>query len=81
MSAPTRARPEAGSTIELTRDEREMLNCLLTVGIQYPEMFGGESAELRKYFKRTFTRIQEKLPLRPLPNQRSGQPATTPARQ
>jgi hypothetical protein len=41
-----------------------MLNCLLTAGIQYPELFGGESAELCRYFKRTLTGIQKKLPLR-----------------
>jgi len=62
-----RAARESGCALELTRDEREMLNCLLTVGVQRPELFGGESAELRKYFKRTFIAIQEKLPLRALP--------------
>jgi len=62
-----RAARESGCALELTRDEREMLNCLLTVGVQHPEVFGGESATLCRYFRDTLIDIQQKLPLRALP--------------
>jgi hypothetical protein len=66
MSAPARARPTS-CTIELTRDEREMLHCLLSIALNRPELFGGESATLCGYFHRSMTNIQRKLPARPLP--------------
>ncbi|HEY2088004.1 MAG TPA: hypothetical protein VGH54_18555 [Mycobacterium sp.] len=65
MSARARTHPhETSCTIELTRDEREMLNCLLAIAVQRPELFGGESRTLCGYFERTMTGIREKLPVR-----------------
>ena len=71
MSAPARVRPrpayENDCSLELTRDEREMLHCLLTIATQHPEMFGGDSTALCDYFRRTAADIQRKLPLRLAP--------------